>query len=33
VELYLQTHILLIAAFLIKGKISPLKTGENFEKD
>jgi hypothetical protein len=29
VELYLQTHTLLIATFLITGKISPLKTGGN----
>jgi hypothetical protein len=32
VELYLETHILLIAAFLIIGKISPLKIGGNIEK-
>jgi len=32
-ELYHETHIFLIAAFLITGKISPLKIGGNVEKE
>jgi hypothetical protein len=32
VELYLETHILLIASYLIRGKISPLKICGNIEK-
>jgi hypothetical protein len=33
VELYLEIHILLIAAFVITGKFSSLKIGGNIEKD